>query len=136
MSEIRGPYFEVKITRDGAQYAYLFLPGNVAPKIYEYTKQSLFELEKETYGGNYIKKINVPSIGETPLIIDKKVLAVIKTILTTPAFKGFKVKLLGRDKDGNATTTILSTVEDCELAKGGIPYFCKRNNPLTSGRRK
>ena len=139
MSKAIGPCFEFNLKKEGADIDFVFLPGNISKKVYYDTCGALYAALQSFYTistSDYVKKvvtedgINALSIRQT------KVLSVIRNILETPAYRGFKVKITGLDKDGNEKTVMINTPTEYQNAAQVIPYFNKNNNDLTTRRRK
>lgn len=140
MSRNTGPCFEFIINKDGARIEFAFLPGNVANHIYEDTQIALKVAFKSQYGisaSDFVRDITLEDGTNAIAIYQTKVLSVLKLILESDAFKNYKIKITGVDKEGNEMTKILTTpVEGIKEAAEVIPYFNKKNNDLTTARRK
>lgn len=139
MSKSIGPCFEFVAKKEGADIDFVFLPGNIAKKVYTDTCNALYAALESFYSvsvGNYVKKVERED-GLTALAIRQtKVLSVIRNILETPAYRGFKVKITGFDKEGQEKTVMINTPTEYQHAAEVIPYFNKNNNDLTTRRRK
>lgn len=139
MSKIIGPYFEFVLKKEGAKIDFVFLPGNIAKKVYIETCQNLYNAIERAYTvstGDYVRKI-VTEDGLPALSIKHtKVEAVISSILEHPAYKGFKIKVTGLDKTGSEKTVVINTPIEAQNALEVMPYFNKNNNDMTSRRRK
>ena len=140
MTKNRGPYFEFMVDKDGAKVEFIFLPGNVAPNIFETTKNTLHGAFKKHYlmnASDYVREVNLDDGLNTVAFYQTKILTVILMILESAAFRDFKVKLTGLNNQGERETLWLDTPEEVkEYAKGVIPYFNKNDgNDLTTRRK-
>ena len=138
MSRNTGPCFEFELVKEGAHFAFRFLPGNVAMHIFEETRNAIVSLF-DYYGidaKRYCKKVTLEDKNNlsTIEIQDKKLIPVLKRILEARAFKNYKIKVIG-EKDGNLEERVISTPLETDLVKDVIPYTQKHNNNLTSQRR-
>ena len=140
MSRNTGPCFEFVMHKDGARIEFAFLPGNVAKHIYEDTQIALKGAFKGQYGisaSDFIRDITLEDGSNVIAIYQTKILSVLKLILESDAFKNYKIKITGVDKEGHEMIKLLNTpVEAIKEAAEVVPYFNKKNNDLTTTRRK
>lgn len=139
MAKNTGPYFEFVINKDGAKIEFTFLPGNVSKKVFEGTRDALVSAFNSQYGvntGDYISDKTLDDGTKSIAIYQTKVLTALKAILGGSAFKDFKIKITGLDKEGNPQTLIVNNPVEANQATEVIPYFNKNNNDLTTRRAK
>ena len=139
MSKAIGPCFVFKLKKEGADIDFVFLPGNISRKVYEDTCDALYDAVKSRYTistNNYIKRI-VTEDGINALAIKQtKTLSIIRIVMDSFANRGFKVKVIGLDRDNNEKVVLVNTPTEYQNAAEAIPYFNKNNNDLTTRRRK
>lgn len=140
MAKNIGPCFEFVINRDNAKIEFAFLPGNISKSIFEEIKNEIVGAFKARYGvssSDYVRNITLEDGTPSIAIYQSKVIPVLVIILEIKLFTNFKIKFTGVDKDGVEKTKIFNTsTEAKEGASELIPYFNKRNNELTTHRRK
>ena len=138
MAKNMGPYFEFVYNKEGARIEYIFLPGNVSKQIFENTKTVIYTTYTKMFGENsdYIRHIESEDGKKTIAIYQTKVLGVVKAILEIPAFRDFKVKFSGVNKNGEIESMLINNTVEAQQATRLIPYFNKNNNTLTTRRSK
>lgn len=136
MAKNIGPCFDFVISKEGARVDFILLPGNVAKKIFEDTRDTYIDIFQKMYGQNtsnqdksdYIKKISLEDGTETIAIRQDKVLGVVCAILGSK----FKVRFTGVTNTGEQETIILNSPLETKLAAKYVPYYNKSNNDITS----
>jgi hypothetical protein len=139
MAKNSGPYFEFIMKQDGANIKFVFLPGNVAKKIFDDTKGALVQAFKRSFDisvNDYLREVVLEDGTETIEIDQSRIPGVLRAILEGSAFRDFKIKITGMDKDGNEKTKLINNSVEVNQATEVIPYYNKNNNDLTTKRRK
>ena len=139
MAKNTGPYFEFVLNKDGARVEYTFLPGNVSKKVFEGTRDALTQAFRSQYGvstSDYLRETELDNGTKTISIYQTKVIVALKAILGGNAFRDFKIKFTGVNKNGDPETVVLNNTVEANQATKLIPYFNKNNNDLTTRRAK
>ena len=138
MAKNTGPCFEFVYNKEGARVEYVFLPGNVSKQIFEGTKSVIADAYKKRFGesSDYIREVELENGKKTIAIFQTKVLSVVKAILEIPAFRDFKIKFTGVNKNGEEESMVINNSVEAQNATKLIPYFNKNNNDLTTRRAK
>jgi hypothetical protein len=139
MAKSKGPYFEFVLQKNGASYEFLFLPGNSGNDLFNETVEALisaFDMRYKNSAGDYLRKVELDDNTPSVAVYQTKAVSVFQLILGTRAFRDFKIKVRGLNKDGELKEKIIENPVQAQEAKELIPYFNKNNNDLTTKRRK
>ena len=151
MAKSKGPYFEFYLQNVDGSYEFVFAPGNVSKHIFDETRKSLINIFEKNFGEkSVIKEQSEKDSNEKGLlrmikledgtpsvaIYQLKALQVFQLILNARAFRDFKIKVTGLDKNGEVKEKILVNSVQALEAKEIIPYLNKNNNDMTASRRK
>lgn len=154
MAKSKGPYFEFYLQNYEGSYEFVFAPGNSSKHVFEETRKAIIGIfrkefgehsvieEKNDYEKNnstqrgFLRKITLEDGTPSVAIYQLKALQVFQLILGARAFRDFKIKVTGIDKDGTVKEKILINSVQALEAKEVIPYYNKNNNDITTRRRK
>ena len=139
MLENSNPCVEFVISKEGANYVFHFLPGNVTDlQPFNALVSSIYKAYSNHYFvsvGEYMHPITTENGLRTISVNQTQVPNLVRIVLEISTYKNLSVKVKGLDESLRPADVVINIPTDAKKSTAVIPYYNKRNNNMTTRRK-